>query len=132
LKSIELKSKAVKGSMWALFEKFSVQIMQFVVALVLTRLLDPKDFGLIVLATIFSGISAAITDGGFEKTLIQKNEIIPIQVDTVFYINIFLGALLTILLFILAPFISNFFQEPNLTSILRFISVGIFINSLFQ
>jgi teichuronic acid exporter len=132
LKHTELKSQAVSGSIWALLEKFSVQIMQFIVAVVLTRLLDPKDFGLIVLATIFSGISYAISDGGFEKTLIQKKVILPIQIDTIFYLNAILGALLTLVLYFVSPFIAGFFDEPNLTPVLRVISVGIFLNALSQ
>jgi O-antigen/teichoic acid export membrane protein len=128
----ELKSKAIKGSIWSLIETFSVQIVQFVVGIVLARLLEPKDFGLIALTGIFTSISAAITDGGFEKTLIQKKDLLPIQISTVFYINVILGAFLTLLLIVLAPFISDFFNAPALTPILQVISLGILLTSLAQ
>lgn len=132
MKNFELKAQAVSSSLWALFEKFSIQIVQFIVTVVLTRLLDPKDFGLIVLATIFLGISYAIADGGFEKTLIQNQEILPIQIDTIFYLNALLGGILTLALYFASPYISAFFNEPKLTSVLRYISIGIFLNALSQ
>ncbi len=128
----ELKSKAIKGSIWSLIETFSVQIVQFIVGVILARLLEPKDFGLIALTGIFTSISTAITDGGFEKTLIQKKDLLPIQISTVFYINIILGAFMTILLIIAAPFIADFFNAPPLTSILQVTSIGIFLTSLYQ
>jgi teichuronic acid exporter len=128
----DLKSKAITGSIWSLIETFSVQIVQFVVGVVLARLLEPKDFGLIALTGIFTSISAAITDGGFEKTLIQKKDLLPIQVSTVFYINVMLGAFMTLLLIVLAPFIADFFNAPALTAILQVISLGILLTSLAQ
>lgn len=127
-----IKASAVTGSVWALVEKFSIQLMTFVISIVLARLLSPKDFGLIVLATIFSGISAAISDGGFEKTLIQKKEISPVQIDTVFYVNVALGVLLTIVLYFSAGYIAIFFKEPKLSEVVKFISIGTFLNALSQ
>jgi O-antigen/teichoic acid export membrane protein len=103
-----------------------------VVGVVLARILEPKDFGLIALTGIFTSISAAITDGGFEKTLIQKKDLLPIQVSTVFYINVMLGAIMTLLLVALASFISAFFSAPALIPILQVISLGIFFTSLAQ
>lgn len=128
----ELKSKAVTGSIWAIIEKFSLQIVQFVVGVILARLLEPKDYGLIALTGIFTSISAAITDGGFEKTLIQKRDLSPIQINTVFYVNIFLGALMALLLILFAPSIAGFFNAPKLVPVLRVVSVGLFITSFGQ
>ncbi|WP_307291407.1 lipopolysaccharide biosynthesis protein [Pedobacter agri] len=127
-----IKASAVTGSVWALVEKFSIQLMTFVISIVLARLLSPKDFGLIVLATIFSGISAAISDGGFEKTLIQKKEISPVQIDTVFYVNVALGIILTVTLYFSAGYIAVFFKEPKLSEVVKFISIGTFLNALSQ
>jgi teichuronic acid exporter len=127
-----LKSKAISGSIWSLIETFSVQIVQFVVGIILARLLEPKDYGLIALTGIFTSISSAITDGGFEKTLIQKKDLLPVQISTVFYINALMGAFMTALLILTAPFITDFFSAPGLTPVLYIISLGIFLNSLVQ
>lgn len=128
----ELKSKAIKGSLWSLFETFSLQIIQFVIGVVLARLLEPKDFGLIALTVIFTNVSAAITDGGFEKTLIQREKLSQLQISSVFYLNILLGIMMTACLIIAAPFIAVFFNAPELTAILRVTSLTIFLTSLYQ
>src|SRR6185437_14402498 len=94
----DLKSKAVTASLWAVVEKFSLQIVQFVVSVVLARLLEPKDYGLIALTGIFTALSAAIIDGGFEKALIREKTLEPVQIDSVFYVNLFLGLMLTVVL----------------------------------
>ncbi len=128
----DLKSKAIKGSIWSLVETFSVQIVQFIVGIILARILEPKDYGLIALTGIFTSISAAITDGGFEKTLIQKKDLLPIQISTIFYINVMLGIFMTLVLIVSAPFIADFFNAPALTPILQVISLGILLTSLAQ
>jgi teichuronic acid exporter len=128
----ELKAKAIRGSLWSSLETFSVMIVQFAVGVVLARLLEPKDFGLIALTGIFTSIAAAITDGGFEKTLIQKKELLPVQINTIFYINILLGVCMTSILIVLTPYIAIFFNAPDLTNILRVVSLNIVLTSLVQ
>ncbi len=128
----ELKSKAITGSIWSLLETFSVQIVQLIVGIILARILDPKDYGLIALTGIFTSISAAITDGGFEKILIQRKNLLPIQISTVFYINVLLGTFMMLSLIFSAPFISIFFSAPDLTPILQVTSIGILLTALTQ
>ncbi|MGG9964365.1 lipopolysaccharide biosynthesis protein [Ferruginibacter sp. SUN106] len=127
-----LKSKALSGSIWSLIETFSTQIVQFIVGVILARLLGPGDYGLIALTGIFTAISAAITDAGFEKTLVQKKDLTDIQITTIFYINIFLGLFITVIFIGLAPFIAAFFNEPKLTLILQVVSTGILITAFGQ
>ena len=119
----DLKSKAVTASLWAIVEKFSLQIVQFVVSVVLARLLEPKDYGLIALTGIFTSLSAAIIDGGFEKTLIRAKTLEPVQIDSVFYVNLILGLLLMGVLWSSAGAIAVFFHEPGLGPVLRIVSI---------
>ncbi len=128
----DLKSKAISGSIWSLIETFSIQIVQFIVGVILARILEPKDYGLIALTGIFTSISAAITDGGFEKTLIQKKDLTNTQISTVFYINMMLGTLMTLLLIFISPYISDFFKAPALKPVLQVTSLTIFLTSLIQ
>ena len=130
--SENLNSKALSGSIWSLVETFSTQIVQFIVGVILARLLGPKDYGLIALTGIFTSVSAAITDAGFEKTLVQKKDLTQIQITTIFYINIFLGLLITVVFICLAPFIAVFFSEPKLAPILQVVSTGILITAFGQ
>jgi len=128
----DLKSKAVTGSLWAIVEKFSLQIVQFVVGVLLARLLEPRDFGLIAMTTIFTSLSGAIMDGGFEKTLIRKQDLTPTDINSVFFVNLALSVVMTTVLFVTAPAIAAFFKEPALVVILRVISIGLVITALGQ
>ena len=119
----DLKSKAVTASLWAIVEKFSLQIVQFVVSVVLARLLEPRDYGLIALTGIFTSLSAAIIDGGFEKSLIRARTLEPIQIDSAFYVNLVLGFLLMGILWLSAMPIAHFFHEPALAPVLRIVSL---------
>lgn len=128
----DLKSKAIKGSLWSLMETFSMQLVQFFVSIVLARILDPRDYGLIAITTIFTSISAAITDGGFEKTIIRQKDISETQVSTIFYINLGLGLLMTLLISAFAPIIAAFFKDDALIPLLRVVSISITLTALGQ
>lgn len=119
----DLKSKAVTASLWAIVEKFSLQIVQFVVSVILARLLEPRDYGLIALTGIFTSLSAAIIDGGFEKSLIRAKTLDPVQIDSAFYVNLVLSFLLTSILWVSALPIAHFFHEPELAPVLRIVSL---------
>lgn len=127
-----LKSKAINGSLWGILERFSIQIIQFIVGIILARILGPKEFGLNAITVVFAGVIQAIIDAGFEKSIIYQKEIRSIQISTIFYVNLLLGLLMTSILFIAAPFIAIFFKEEMLTPILRVVSAGIVISALGQ
>ena len=128
----ELKDKAISSSKWSIIEKISLQIAQFIIGIILARLLGPKAFGLIALTFIFISISGAIMDGGFERTFIQNQNLTSLQINTVFYINLLLGILMALILCLAAPSLSVFFNAPELTSILQVLSIGLPIDALGQ
>ncbi len=128
----DLKSKAVTASLWAIIEKFSLQIVQFVVSVILARILDPKDYGLIALTGIFTALSGAIIDGGFEKTLIRSKTLSSLQVNSVFYVNLAMGCMLTTLLILGAGSIAHFFHTPKLAPVLRIVALGLPLSALTQ
>jgi len=128
----DLKSKAVNGSLWSMLEQFSMLFVQFVVGVILARLLSPGDYGLLALTIVFSGVSAAVTDGGFEKSLIHKKDLSSVQINTIFFINIALGLVMVFVIILFAPMAAIFFNAPKLTIVLRVMSVGIIINAAGQ
>lgn len=132
LNSQNIKSRAISASLWAIIAKFSLLISQFIISIVLARLLNPSDFGLVALTTIFITISGAITDGGFETALIQKKELSNIQINTAFYLNILLGCLMTLILFFTSPYIAVFFREPRLIRVLRILSLSLPLEAIGQ
>lgn len=127
--SQSLKGKAVKGIVWSSIDRFSVQGMQFLLMLILARLLSPSDYGIMSMLTIFLAISQSIIDGGFVNALVRKQDRSNIDFSTVFYFNIIIGCVLTILFYLSAPLIASFYKMPQLVSITRAISIVLVIKS---
>ena len=97
---MDIKQKTITGVTWSAVERFSVQIVQFVVQIIIARLLFPADYGMISMLAIFMAIAQTFTDGGFANALIQKKDRTNIDYSTVFYFNISVGVLLSIIFFL--------------------------------
>ncbi|MDE6340273.1 MAG: lipopolysaccharide biosynthesis protein, partial [Muribaculaceae bacterium] len=124
-----LKNKTVKGTVWSTIERFSVQGIQFVVMIIMARILTPADYGLVGMLAIFIAISQSLIDSGFSQALIRKQDRTEVDNSTVFYFNIGVGILLYFLLFFSAPFIALFYNEPQLIPITRVIGLSLVFNS---
>lgn len=125
-----LKHKAVKGVIWSTIERFSVQGIQFLVMIIMARLLTPKDYGLIGMLVIFISIAQSLIDSGFSQALIRKQDRTETDNSTVFYFNIVVGFLLYLTLFGIAPWVADFYDTPELCTLMRVISLSVIFNSL--
>lgn len=128
--SNNIKKNTLRGVKWSALEKFSLQGIQFIIGLILARLLTPTDFGTVGMLAIFISISQTFVDGGFSNALIRKIDRTEIDCSTAFYFNIVVGLICYGLLFLLSPYIAIFFNTPILSELLKVLSISIFINSL--
>ena len=124
-----LKSKTVKGASWSFIDGIAGQGITFLVGLVLARLLSPEEYGLIGIITIFIAVFNSIVDSGFSNALIRKNDAKDIDYNTVFISNLVLSVVLFGVLYISAPAISNFFNQPQLIPLLRVMGLIVIINA---
>ena len=122
--------KIAKGFMWSGIERFSIQGIGFLLSIIIARLISPSSYGLIVMIQVFLSFSQLFIDGGFANALIQKKERTAIDYYTVFIFNLVVAVFFYILFFITAPYIADFYNEPQLTSLTRFVSLGLIISSL--
>ncbi|TDS88334.1 O-antigen/teichoic acid export membrane protein [Rahnella sp. BIGb0236] len=97
--------------------------------LVLARILGPKAFGLIGMLAIFIAIGQVFIDSGFSSALIRKVDSTQVDYSTAFYFNIFVAFVSYSVLFISAPLIATFYQQPELISLTRVIGFTLIINS---
>ena len=124
-----LKNKTVKGASWSFIDSIAGQGITFLVGLVLARLLTPEEYGLIGIIIIFIALFNSIVDSGFSNALIRKNDAKDIDYNTVFISNLVLSIVLFGVLYIAAPAISNFFNQPQLTPLLRVMGSIVIINA---
>lgn len=127
--SDSIRSKAVKGMAWTGVERFASQGIQFVISILIARVLMPSDYGIIGMLAIFMAIAQTFLDSGFANALIQKKDRTDTDYSTVFYFNIVVSLLLYGLFYISAPYISAFYNMPVLKEVSRVVSLSLVINS---
>lgn len=122
-----LKSTATKGIFWSAVDKFAVQFGQFVVSILLARILLPEDFGLIGMLAIFITLSQTFVESGLGMGLIQRQDSSEVDFSTVFVFNLAVSSFFYLLLFLSAPLISAFFNQPQLTDLIRVLGLNLLI-----
>lgn len=116
----------VKSFFWKLFERISAQLIQFVVTIVLARLLLPSEYGIIALITIFITLCDVIIDGGMNTALIQKKDADNTDFSTIFYFSLAMSGLLYVVMYLSAPFIAYFYSQQELVPVIRVLSISLF------
>ena len=127
-----IKEAAIWGFIWRFLQNSTVQIVSFVVAIVLARILMPDDYGLIAMNMVFISIAMVFVNTGFSSAIIQKKDLKPVDIDTLFYSGLISSILLYLVLFYTAPWIAAFYGEERLVSLLRVNSVIVIIGALYS
>lgn len=120
---------ALFGTIWTIVDRFGALAIQFLIMMALSRLLSPAEFGLMGMLSLLMAIGTILIDSGFSHALIQKDNVGNDDYSTVFYINILIGLLLYVLLYMSAPSIASFFNEEKLNLLSRVVFLMFPINS---
>ena len=124
------KKEVVSGFFWRFAERITAQGVSFIVQLVLARILMPEDYGTVALIVVITNILQVFVDSGMGNALIQKNNADEIDFSTVFYFNLVICILVYLLLFIISPLIADFYNRPEMVSMLRVAGVVILISGI--
>lgn len=125
-----IKNKTIKGVGWTAAESVAKYAVQFVVGIILARLLSPDDYGLLGLVAIFISVSSSLIDSGFSSALIRKKDATDDDYNTVFIINLTISVFLYVVLFFSAHVIANFFERQELVALVRVVSIDIILGAL--
>lgn len=125
-----LESKAIRGVLWSGAEQLAPQAVQFVVSIVLARLLLPEQFGLIGMLAIFLALGRVFLESGFGSALLQKKDATEVHYSSVFYANIALSLVATGALWLAAPLIAEFYGQPILGPATRALSLNFVLSAL--
>ena len=123
------KSKFAINAVWKMMEQFAAKGISMLVSIVLARILLPNDYGLIALTAVFTNLSDILIDGGFSTALIRKETVDDYDYSAVFSISSTLSVVLYLILFITAPYAANYYNAPQLTTVLRVIGLTFFIQA---
>lgn len=129
-KEDNLQQKTVKGLAWSFIEIMANYGIQFIVMIILARLLSPEHFGLLGMIMIFIALSQTLIDSGFSQALIREQSVSKIDYSTVFIFNLIFSVIIFLLIYFIAPLVSYFYSEPRLISILRVLGVVVFFQAI--
>lgn len=124
-----LKKQAVSGVLWTFGQQFSVQIINFVVQIILARLLMPEMFGLIAMLTVFISIGQSLMDAGMTSSLIRSKNPDQLDYSTVFLTNLMISVSVYLITYLSAPYIAQFYSQEILKDILRIYALTFVIRS---
>ncbi|WP_417237035.1 lipopolysaccharide biosynthesis protein [Bizionia paragorgiae] len=126
---MSLRKQTFSGLIWTFLDAVVARGVGIAAAIILARLLSPREFGLMGMIYIFTSISASIVDSGLTASLIRSKNTDNIDFSTVFYTNIGISVFLYGIIFMCAPYISGFYSEPQLVAIIRVYAFIFVINS---
>lgn len=124
-------SKSIHGIIWSAIEHFSLQGVNFIIGIILARLLFPSDFGMIGMLSIFLGVSQTFIDCGFSNALIRQKETSTEDYGTAFIINFAISVVAFLTLYFSAPYVAAFYNMPDLQPVMRVVSTTLIINALY-
>ena len=123
-------TNVITNFFWRFLERCGAQGVTFIVSIVLARLLDPTVYGTVALVTIFTTIMQVFVDSGMGNALIQKKDADDLDFSSVFYFNMAMCSVLSLIMFFAAPFIASFYRMPELTAIVRVLSFVVVISGV--
>ncbi len=122
--------KTLTNLLWRFAERCGSQGVTFIVSIVLARLLDPEVYGTIAIVTAITTILQVFVDSGLGNALIQKKDADDLDFSSVFYFNFVVCIVLYVAMFFAAPFIASFYENAELTPIIRVISLTLIISGV--
>jgi len=126
---MSLKQKSALALGWDLGGTLANNLSGFIISIFLARLLTPEEFGLVGMAMVFITVSQVFIDVGFASALIQNQNTTKLSYSSIFWLNLSLGLLLSVLFFFLAPIAGDFYNNQEITSLVRWLSLIFVFNS---
>jgi O-antigen/teichoic acid export membrane protein len=130
MEEVTLKAKTAKGLFWGGIGNGVQQIIGFVFGIVIARILSPGDYGLVGMLAIFTAIANIVMESGFTSALANKKEIKHEDYNAVFWFSVLTGMVMYVILFFCAPLIAQFYRQPELTNLSRFVFLNFLVNGI--
>jgi PST family polysaccharide transporter len=125
-----LRTRTLLGLSWSAASQMVGQLWQIVITAILARLLSPTEYGLLGMVMVFTGFAAYFSDLSLGASIIQKRDVSKRHLDSVFWLNVVVGVVLTLLFGLAAPFVAKFYHEPSLRLLTSAVAVIFILKSL--
>ena len=115
-----LKEKTAKGLLWGAINNGTQQILVLVFGIILGRILGPEEYGMVGMLTVFTLIGSALQESGFRAAIANLKNVRHEDYNAVFWCSTCIGSVVYLILFLMAPGIARFYEEPVLTPLARY------------
>lgn len=130
LQSDTSKERVISSLLWKFLERTGTQGVQFVIQIVLARILCPEDYGVLAILMAFIALANVFVQTGFNTSLIQRKDVDEVDFSSVFWLSLFISFLLYVVLFLTAPLIALFYKNESLILVLRVLALTLFFGTL--
>lgn len=127
---MDLKRKALSGLKWTTFSSFTSSLVKLLQVAILTRYLSKEDFGIIAIAVLFISFTRIFLDLGLSTAIMHKQNISRKEYSSLFWLNVFTGVLLTVLLVLCAPLVAKYYEDAILIPVIQLLSLNVLFSSL--
>jgi O-antigen/teichoic acid export membrane protein len=125
----DLKERTIRGGFAKLCAQAANVLLRVGALMVLARLLEPKDFGLVGMVTALTGVLNLFRDFGLSTATVQRVNVTEEQISTLFWINVLVGTILGLLAVVIAPVVVVFYHEPRLFGVTAILAIGFMFNA---
>lgn len=125
----DIKKETISGAKWSILQKCTMQPIQLIYGMVLARLITPEEMGIVGLTAIFFAIASQLAQAGFGTALVRKIDRTEADCSTMFWFNIAATFVVSSILFLLAPWFTRFYNQPELLWLTRASAFNMFIGS---
>lgn len=124
---VNIKKIAVSGLMWQFANRFGSNGIQFLIYLILARLLQPQDFGIMAIVGVFINFSNLLVNSGLGTGLVQSKNADEIDYSSVLYVSVIIAFIFYVIIFLTAPYIAEYYHQEAIVGILRIYSISIIL-----
>jgi hypothetical protein len=125
-----IRSEMFKGVFWSATEKFSNVFVVLIVSAILARLISPREFGIVAIATVIINFLTIFSTMGIFPAIIQRRDLSSKDYDSIFTFTIMLGLLFSFLFYLTSWKIATYYHEPSLIPICHILSIALFFATI--
>jgi teichuronic acid exporter len=115
---LNLKQKTIAGLVWSLSQQFGLQAINFIISIIMARILKPSDYGLLGMLAVFMSLGQSLINSGMTSSLIRSQDLDEEDYSSVFWMNLILSLLIYLAMVLASPWIADFFNQPILRPII--------------
>lgn len=126
-----LRNRLLSGVKWTVALRIATQAVSWIVTIIIVRFLTPQDYGLNAMLEVPIEFLALFCTLGVEMALIQKSDITKEDISAVFGVLLLLNGIFFLMIYLGAPYVAHYYNEPKLTLLLQTVSI-VFLLSPFR